>query len=74
MKFYGVAEVGPGSPAGGSRDDSTYHRAQKTENNLVQISIKLALIFSLMTVSDTEPVRAVIKTAPHSDGFHYRAC
>ena len=33
----------------------------KKEPNLVRISIKLALIFPPMTVSDTEPICAVIK-------------
>lgn len=41
-------------------DDRTY-RWDKNEENLVWISIKLALIFSLITVSDTESTCAVIK-------------
>lgn len=45
----------------------------ESSKNLVWISIKLALIFPPMAVSDTEPICAVIKAAPHRDGFHYLA-
>lgn len=49
------------------------HTAGPEESkNLVWISIKLALIFSRMTVTDTEPICAVIKAALRWDGFHYR--
>lgn len=62
----------PISPEGVSWVDRKYRWAQR-EENLVRISIKLALILSPMTVSDTEPISAVIKAAPRWDGFHYRA-
>lgn len=73
MKLYDVVEVELSTLQEFSRDGRTYRWAQK-ENNLVRISVKLALIFSPVTVSDTEPICAVIKAAPRRDGFHYRAC
>lgn len=72
MKLYDVVEVDLSTLQEFFWDDRTYRWAQK-EKNLVRIIVKLALIFSPMTVSDTEPICAVIKAAPRWDGFHYRA-
>lgn len=50
-------------------DDRTY-RWDKNEENLVWISIKLALIFSLITVS----LHVLSLKHTELDGFHYLAC
>lgn len=51
----------------------TTRSLKKKEENLVQISVKLALIFPPVTVSDAEPICDAIKAAQHWDGFHYLA-
>lgn len=72
MKLHYVVEVELSTLRGALWDDGIHRWAQRGKN-LVQISIKLALIFPPMTVSDTESICAVIKAAPSRDGFHYQA-
>lgn len=61
MKFCDVVEVDLSAPQ--EIPGMIGHTAgiKKKGENLVRISIKLALIFSPMTVSDTESTCAVIK-------------